>query len=199
MHHLRLSIPLATLLATPLALAAATTTADQDGPHVGPYVGVSLGASSANPVDVATPRRSSDETDRAVKAYVGYQLTEHFGVQAGHVRLGRYQGNFDGSGATVQQSVSGRSLYVAATGRLPVGEALALAARLGVSSGKVTGTNRLPVADSLIGSKTSPLVGFGIEYRMDRGLAITIDYDAFGKLSSKLSASALTFGVRVGF
>lgn len=183
------------------AAAAASTAAHAAKPDdlVGPYVGAAVGASSFQLRDVGAAKISSDESDRAYKIYGGYQLTERYGVELGYVRLGKLEDRFNVGGTTVRQSATGRSLYVAGTGRLPLGESFALTGKLGVAFNKVTGSNVLSASDSLIGSKTSPMLAFGAEYRLSRDLALTVDLDGFGKLSRKVSAAAVTAGLRYSF
>lgn len=82
---------------------------------------------------------------------------------------------------------------------MPLGESFALLGRLGVSFGKVSGTNLLPDKDSLMGTKTSALFGVGAEYRPLSNFSLTVNYDRYGKLSRKLSADSLVFGVHFWF
>jgi OmpA-OmpF porin, OOP family len=165
----------------------------------GPYVGAALGRSTFDTKGLGSPKLGSDERDRALKIYGGYQLNEYIGVQGGYVRLGKLEDRFSVGGASVAQSVSGRSLYLAGTGRLPLGDSFALTGKAGLSFGKATGTNVLPAADSLIGSKRSLMLGAGAEYRFNRDFALTVDYERYGKLSNKLSANALFVGARLSF
>ena len=41
--------------------------------------------------------------------------------------------------------------------------------------------------------------GFGGEFRLNRSVALTADYEAYGKLSNKVSADAFTLGARFSF
>ena len=76
-----------------------------------------------------------------------------------------------------------------------MGESFALHGRLGLSSGRVFGADRLPQADPLSGSTVSPLIGLGAEYRPRSNIALTLNYDNYGKLSGQVKASALLFGL----
>jgi len=116
-------------------------------------------------------------------------------VEAGYAALGSFSENLTVGGASVKQEGKARSIFSAATGRLPLGESFALHGRLGLSSGKVSGTNVLPANDNLMGSKTSVLFGVGAEYRPKPNVALTVNYDSYGKLSNNVKASALVFGL----
>ena len=82
---------------------------------------------------------------------------------------------------------------------MPLGESFALTGKLGVSFGKVRGTDLLPASSSLMGSQRSLLVNLGAEYRLTPNLAFTVDYDRFGKLSDRVSAELISTGVRYDF
>jgi OmpA-OmpF porin, OOP family len=184
------------------ALMAITTSAQAAPPDeaAGPfYIGVGVGGSAFGTRDVVATKGPVDEQSRVFKIYGGYQLTDYFGVQAGYTRLGSLNDSFTSNGVTVKQSVSGRSLYVAGTARYPVSESFAITGKLGISFGKATGTNVLSASDNLIGSKRYLMGGFGGEYRLNRSVALTADYEAYGKLSKKTSADAFTLGARFNF
>jgi OOP family OmpA-OmpF porin len=191
------------LSSTALTLSLATVTvaalAAPASEIVGPYAGISLGASQVGTTGVLTQKLSSDEHDGAGKVYAGYQFTDNFGVEAGYVRLGKLQDRFRVGGADVAQTAKARSLYVAGTGRLPLGAGFALTGKAGLSFGKVTGTDNLGAGDTLIGTRTSAVLGVGAEYRLNRDVAFTVDLDTFGKVSRRVAASALTAGVRMSF
>ncbi len=184
------------LATTTTSSAQAATTDEAAGPF---YVGVGVGGSAFGTRDVVATKGPADEQSRAFKIYGGYQITDHFGVQAGYTRLGSLNDTFTSSGVGVKQTVSGRSLYVAGTARYRVSESFALIGKLGVSFGKATGTNLLATSDNLIGSRRYLMGGFGGEYRLNRSLALTADYEAYGKLSNKVSADAFTLGARFTF
>jgi OOP family OmpA-OmpF porin len=188
-------------IAIAIAMAAATCNvhAAQPGETTGPYLGIALGGGGFGTQNISAPKTVKDESDGAFKLSGGYQLTDNFGLEAGFVRLGKLQDSFTVGGTTVKQSVSGRSIYLAGTGRLPLGESFALTGKLGLSFGKASGTNRLSNADSLIGSKRSLMVGIGGEYRLNRDITLTADLESYGKLSNKVSAGGVFLGARFSF
>jgi OOP family OmpA-OmpF porin len=192
-----------TLFSTALTVCLATVTAAAlaapAGEIVGPYAGVGLGTSQVGTTGVIAQKLSSDETDSAARIYAGYHLTDHFGIEAGYVRLGKLQDRFRAGSADVSQTANARSLYLAGTGRLPLGAGFALTGKAGLSFGKASGTDNLGGSDSLIGSRTSAVLGVGAEYRLNRDVAFTVDLDTFGKVSKRVAASALTAGVRLSF
>ncbi len=187
---MKTSLFVLSLLST-LSLAAQAT--PNDG-IVGAYARVEVGRSYLG-LPGKLPQASTDEHGSAIKFFGGYRFDENLGVEAGYVALGSFSETIQVGGAGVTQTGKARSIFGAATYRLPLGESVALHGRLGLSSGKVSGTNVLPAGDKLMGSRTSVLVGFGAEYRPRPNLALTVNVDSYGKLSNNVNASALLFGV----
>ena len=175
------------------AFTLAAHAAPNDG-LTGAYARVEVGRSQFG-LSSTLPRVSADEQGQAVKVFGGYRFNENLGVEAGYAALGKFSESVTVAGANVTQDGKARSIFGAATGRLPLGEAFALHGRLGLSAGKVSGTNLLPAGDSLMGSKTSVLFGFGGEYRPKPNVALTLNVDSYGKVSNKVKASALVFGL----
>jgi OmpA-OmpF porin, OOP family len=166
----------------------------------GPYVGAAFGAAFGNR-EIDDSNSNNDEgIGRSAKIFGGYQLTEKFGVQAGYVRLRDLNQN-TGSGATlVRQTVTGRSVYVAGTARLPLGQSFALTGKLGVSFGKVTEASPATAATNLLaGSKTSPLLGTGVEYVLNHNVSFAIELESYGKISNQVKGNSLTVGTRFTF
>lgn len=174
-------------------LSLAAQAAPNDG-IVGPYARVEVGRSNFS-LTSRLPRVGADEHAQAVKVYGGYRFNENLGVEAGYAALGKLSETVALGGASVRQDGQARSIFGAATGRLPLGESFALFGRLGVSLGRVSGASLLPEGDTLMGSQTSVLWGLGAEYRPRPNVALTVNADSYGRLSNKVRASALVFGV----
>lgn len=179
---------------------------DKDtGLYVGGAIGrssYSLSSSNRMPVTVPWGGQKASKSGTAYKLYGGYRFTEHFGVEAGYARLGRVSqwSPTYGYGNSRLQSGTGQVFYAAATARMPLGEAFAINGRLGVARGRVSGDNNwAPVNQRLSGSSTGLMFGVGAEYRMTQNLAITADYDHFGKLSKQAKGGMFTVGLKASF
>jgi opacity protein-like surface antigen len=166
----------------------------------GPYIGAAFGPAFGNREIDDSNSRNDEHIGRGAKVYVGYQWTETFGVQAGYVRLQALNRN-TGSGATlVEQTVNGRSAYVAGTARLPLGSSFALTGKVGVSFGKVSDASpATPATNPLLGSKTSLLIGTGAEYVLNHNVAFSLELDSYGKIASQVKGNTLTLGTRFTF
>lgn len=180
-----------------LAILSTFSFAAQAAPNdgiVGPYARVEVGRSNFA-LSNTLPQVESDDHGKAVKFFGGYRLNEYFGIEAGYVALGSFSTTVIVGSASVKQDGRARSIFGAATGRLPLDESFALHGRLGLSAGKVSGTNLLPEANNLMRNKSSVLYGLGAEYRPMPNIALTINYDSYGKLSNNVKANALIFGL----
>ncbi len=199
---MKLSLISLALLCTlaPAAQAAQASTSDDNtaSPGVGPYARVEIGRTHFS-LSNALPQVGVEHRGSAAKFFGGYRFNENLGVEGGYAALGSFSQSVTLGGATVRQDGKARSLYAAATGRLPLGESFALHGRLGVSFGKVSGTSVLPAGNNLLGSTASGLLGVGAEYRPTRNVALTVNYDNYGHLSDKVQASSLVFGVHFWF
>lgn len=167
--------------------------------ETGPYVGAALGRTSFSAKSLGLPKTGSDESAQASKVYGGYRFSDKLGVEAGYVRLGSAVETLTVGTNTVSQGVTARSLYVAASSRLPLSTDFALTGKAGVSFGKASGTNLLPAASDLTGSKRSFMWGIGAEYQLTSALALTADFDHFGQVSNKMRANLFSAGVRYRF
>jgi OmpA-OmpF porin, OOP family len=166
----------------------------------GPYIGAAFGAAFGNREIDDSNSSNEERIGRSAKIFGGYQLTEHFGVQVGYVRMNDLNQN-TGSGPTmIYRGVNGHSAYLAGTARLPLGRSFALTGKVGVSFGKATNASPATAANnSLLGSKTSLLVGTGAEYVLNHNVSFLVELESYGKISEQVKGNALTVGTRFTF
>lgn len=185
-----------------LALCTAMTgnaQAAEPAPHTGLYVGGAAGVSRYRLADPGAPVASKDTSGTGLKLYGGLRFTEHFGIEAGYAQLGQFSERVRQGGAEVEQQGKGRVFYAAATGRIPITDAIAINARAGIAQGRVSGHNVLSANANPIGRERGLMLGGGVEYGLARNLAITADYDHFGKLSRAAKGGLVTIGLRASF
>lgn len=193
---------LATLLLGTAAVGAHAAGPEQDnGFYAGGAIGrSSFSLSSSSSASLPWGGEKSSKAGTAYKLYGGYRLTENFGVEAGYARLGRVSQRTSAYGGSTLQSGSGQAFYAAATARLPLGDAFAINGRLGIAHGRISGgDNGAPGNRRLSGGANGVMAGFGAEYRVTQNLAVTADYDYFGKLSKQAKGGMLTVGVKASF
>jgi OmpA-OmpF porin, OOP family len=167
----------------------------------GLYIGGALGAFGiGNDENNLKKGPSSTSKDGGGgKLFTGYQLTENFGVEIGGMRSNTLKRTFIVDARNVEQKGKVEAIYLAATGRLPLGEHFALNARLGVARGKFSGTNVLPASSTIIGAKTGALIGGGGEYRFTPKISATLDFDYLPDISSRTRALMFSAGVKFLF
>lgn len=145
-------------------------------------------------------RRAGGQQGRTgLQLYGGLRFTENFGIEDGYAQLGKFSERVRQGGTEIEQQGKGRVLYAAATGRIPVTDAIAINARAGIAQGRVSGRNVLPASANPIGRERGLMLGGGREYGLSRSLAITADYDHFGKLSRAAKGGLVTVGLRASF
>ena len=128
-----------------LALLCTLTLAARAAPNdgiVGAYARVEVGRSNFG-LSSTLPQVASNEHGQAVKLFGGYPFNENLGVEVGYAALGSFTKSVMVAGASVKQDGTARSVFGVATGRMPVADSFALHGRLGLSFGKVSGTNLL--------------------------------------------------------
>lgn len=167
------------------AWLSATYAAPNDG-LVGSYLRAELGRSSFSVGAVAGP---SDDRGHAGKLFYGYRFNEQFGVELGYAQLGNFSRSVRGVGpvATGTEEGRARSIFTVGTGRLALEDHWATLGRVGLSLGQVR------VGGAAAG-KTSPLLGFGLEFRPWPGLSFTLNADHYGELANGFKARSLFFG-----
>lgn len=168
--------------------------ADPNDGIVGAYARIEVGTSHFG-LSGAAIRSGADEHGQAAKVFGGYRFDSGLGIEMGYAALGSFSEVIAVGGDSVRQSLKARSVFAAATGRWPLGDSFALRGRLGLSSGRVFGTDRLAPPDQRIGTKVSPMIGLGVEYRPRSNVALTLNYDDYGRLSNAVKADALVFGL----
>jgi OmpA-OmpF porin, OOP family len=168
--------------------------------NLGPYVGGSVAAFGARPTNVLLlENTSAAKNSFGFKLYSGYQFDQNFGAEIGFLRSGNLKRSFVVNGTSVEQNGKASTLYLAATARIPLSEQFSLVGKFGIARGKFSGTNALPASATIVGSKTSAIVGAGAEYKFSSAISSTLDFDYLPKTSQRLKSTAISAGVKVAF
>lgn len=159
---------LITTSATVLAALAIANPAQAAEPasNTGFYGGLSLGASRLD---------QSDDKGSVFKLSGGYQITEHFGAEAGFMRLG------DVDNAT--QSAKARAFYTAGTARWQLNDRFTVNGMLGVAQRQVTGDIDV--------DNTAVIAGFGAQYRLTPRIELTANLDHLADVTEESSSTDL--------
>ncbi len=152
---------------------------------------------------------SSHET--ALSLAFGQTLSDNLGYEIGYFHFGKNSYAFGTAADGERGSINTQSLYAAAVGTVPLGESFSLFGKLGVavnhSKGEFVENTSGPAAGAPISStrttvsetKTTPIIGVGAAYNFSKQVAVTAEYQYFGKVADGLKVDVWTVGLKYGF
>lgn len=144
------------------------------------YAGVGVGSSK---IDGAGSGLDSSKT--SAKLYGGYQITPTWGAEAQYTDLGKREA----PGVSIKPS----QYSLAGTGTFPVSQSFSLMGKLGVTR------NRVDVSGGNNENKSDLLVGVGVSYAITPKMAVRLEYEDFGKLSSNGSVRANNYSLNLQY
>lgn len=159
------------------------------------YIGANVGRSDQK---LSLPDFGSvTEHATAFKLYGGYQFNANFGIEGGYVDMGKAE--ITAAGATA--GANPHSLYVAATGTMPLAERFALTGKAGFARHRTTLSATGSQDDKL--SNTALMLGVGTSYAITPTMLAVVEYEHFGKVidenDGNLKANVLSVGLRFKF
>ncbi len=182
-----------TIFVAMIAALAAPLAAQAEGAYIGGNVG-----RAEQKVNVEG--YSFKESTTAYKLYGGYNYTQDFGVEIGFADL--REAEKSGNGARIASEP--KSIYLAATGTLPLNEQFALFGKVGVATTHVKVTGSAPgFSASGSDNRTSPYIGVGASFALNKNVSFVAEYENFGKIAkdggSHIKADFVSAGVRYAF
>lgn len=179
------------LAAISAALAAPLAQAE------GAYAGANIGRAEQK---ATFEGLSFKENSTGFKLYGGFDFTKNYGVEGGYVDLR----SADGSGNGAAVSSKPQAIYLAATGTLPLNEQFSLFGKLGVSFNHTKISAEAPgFSDSISDNQTTPYIGVGASFALDKKISFVAEYENFGKMakdgSNNVKGDLLSVGVRFQF
>jgi OOP family OmpA-OmpF porin len=166
----------------------------------GGYVGGGLGRSTYDVDDAGMTTTSRDEKGSGWKLYGGFELSPNWGVELGYANLGKMRNVYNVFGTNVAVTAKSYSMYVAGTGTVPLGDQFSLFGKLGLAANhtSVTGTaGGFSASDS--GNKSGIMFGAGAAFNVTKNVALTLEYDHFGKVAEDAKAQMWSLGARYKF
>jgi len=141
-----------------------------------------------------TPRL--ENTDIGYRQFGGYRFSRNWGVEVGYSDLGRGNGGEEpGLYAAEKFGYQTSAWTVAGTGVLPLGGALSLQGRVGLSvaspdatlasAGFGAGATGLGLGSAPPRYRSTVLWGFGGQYDWNERFGLRVDYNNFGKLEDQ--------------
>lgn len=146
-----------------------------------------------------------NENATTVSLAYGQRLGENWGYEIGYVNFGSGDVSGEEMGLPYAIKVRAQSLYLAAVGTLPLGEAFSIFGKAGVSANYVkasasTVDEGISYSGSESDTKLGPMLGFGAEYKITKAVAASIEYRYFHEVTDgDLKASTLTAGLSYNF
>lgn len=176
-----------------IATLAAPLAAQADNAYFGANVGR---AEQKISIDDATTK----ENATGFKLYGGYDFNRNVGIEGGYVDFRKVEKSALGYGASSKPE----SIYVAATGTLPLGEQFALFGKAGVAYSHTEVNAWVPGASATTTKNQGNLmIGVGASFALDKKISFVAEYENFGKVAKEggdsVKADLLSFGVRVKF
>lgn len=176
-----------------IAALAAPLAAHAEGAYVGGNVG-----RAEQKVELGGYSLKDHET--AYKVYGGYNFTQNFGIEGGVADLREAEK----TGGSARISSKARSLYVAATGTLPLNDQFALIGKVGAAYSHVKVRGSMP-GYSVGGSddQASPYASVGAAFALNKNVSFVAEYEYFGKIAkdgdAHIKANLVSAGVRYAF
>ena len=143
------------------------------------YGGIAFGQSKVEPkFENGSLRGDQDKNGVGAKVFLGYQLNETWSVEGQYQELGRWK--YTDSTNHIEAKVAGWG--IAGLGRMPIADRTHLLGKLGavVQTFQVDANNTKGGTYSHSFSATTPLVGIGLEYQLQPGIALRAEYEYFG-------------------
>ncbi len=163
------------------------------------YAGINAGSASHR---VSIQGASASDDDTGVKVYGGYHFTPRTALEVGYVHFGETSS----TEGWYTVGAKPKSVYAALTASMQASEQFELFAKLGVARNETTVfASNMTQRSEIERSRTSPLLGVGVAYRMSERFSIVGEYEYFGKVAEdgpsgiQLKASLVSIGIRMGF
>lgn len=174
---------LAGLLA--VSTAQAQTSADAT-PHA--YVGIGVAAAE---------NRVVDAWKADAKLFAGYQFDQNLGVEAGFTRFGRVGIHFATIDGNVDGRTKGSSSYIAGKYTMPLNQQVAAYGKLGLAYSERSYVSNYGAVGE---HDTGVYAGAGVQVKLAGNLALTGEYERFGKKKSfGAKADVFTLGLKYDF
>lgn len=163
----------------------------------GIYVGGNVGRAEQK---LSVEGESFKDSSVGYKLYTGYEFNNTFGIEGGFTDLRKAEKTAYG----VRGEVKTRNFYVAGTATLPLNEQFNLFAKAGFARNRVTvDVSAANEHDSVRKNRTSPLLGIGASYKLDKNLSLVAEFEHYGKVAKEdgdsVKANLLSVGVRYKF
>ncbi len=162
------------------------------------YVGINRTTPGEAYVDFAGARHVENYNNpMASKLYGGINLNETYAIEAGVSLFGTWMVANPAAGSKEEVRLSSKMMYVAGKASMPLGDRYALFGKLGLASNKFTSETTGLASTSQ--SSIRPMVGFGASASMTKNIALTLEYNYYGKAGAQYTQQRVEAGVQFRF
>jgi OOP family OmpA-OmpF porin len=183
-----------------IASAAITGAAQaQDVSASAPRSYVGIGVATADHDYSLSGVTDKDGYKASAKVFGGYEINNTWGVEVGYTDFRKSSFNYTtAKGATGSGDADGHAYYVAAKANAPINDQFSVFGKLGVeNSHRSFGTNTGLSGSS---SDTGVYAGAGLQYNLSKEVALTAEYERYGKSSDfGAKSDVLTVAARYSF
>jgi OOP family OmpA-OmpF porin len=178
------------VLAASLALASSTCFAQTSQFLQSSYVGLSVGQSTTKIDGNFGPagQYSDDKTDSAYKIYGGWRFNPMWALEGGYADFGKAHRTLTPPApttGTATGTVDNSAWFFAGKGTFALTPTVGIFGKAGITRNhtKASFVSTIPPANSGTGNKTKtgPMIGLGVEWAMNRNVALRFEFEDFGK------------------
>jgi OOP family OmpA-OmpF porin len=163
------------------------------------YVGLGVATADHDYSVSGVNTTDKDGYKASAKVFGGYEFNNMWGVEAGYTDFRKSSFNYTtAKGAAGSGDADGHAYYVAAKANQPINDQFSVFGKLGVeNSHRSFGTNTGLSGSS---SDTGVYAGVGLQYNLNKEVALTAEYERYGKSSDFGAKSDVwTVGARYSF
>lgn len=162
------------------------------------YIGVNRTTPGEAYFDFAGARHVENYNNPiARKLYGGINLNETYAIEAGVGFFGTWKVANPAAGSKEEVRLSSKMMYVAAKASMPLGERYAVFGKLGLASNKFTSESTGFASTST--SAIRPMVGFGASASVTKNIAVTLEYNFYGKVGQQYKQQKMEAGLQFRF
>ena len=140
----------------------------------------------------------------AIRLGGGYQITNNLSAEVNYADLGTYNINGTLAGIPITSPTNIKTLQGALVASYPLSDDFSLTGKLGFASTKVNASASAPgITISAAATTTTPVLGLGMLYSVNKSLAFRAQYEDFGTVgdanTGKSKLTLLSVGAVAGF
>jgi opacity protein-like surface antigen len=179
-------------------IAAATAVGSAQA--AGPYVGVGVASADHSYNLSGTSNGKSDGYKASGKIFGGYDFDQTWGVETGYTDFRKSGYDYTLNGLPGRAESDGHSFYVAGKATAPINEQFSVFGKLGASNNKSTLSSTTTPAFNRSETKTEVYAGVGAQYNLNQKVALTLEYERFGKSKDfGAKSDVITVGAKYAF